>query len=166
MNRSKKEDLVQELRSNLDDASLMVIITASGLSVGEMTDLRFKMREQQAHFKVVKNTLAKIAVKDQPYCAIGNLFKGEASIAYSKDPIAAAKVLSEFIKTNEKVKILGGYLDGKTLISQEIDALSKLPSKDELRAKILATIMAPAQYIARIIKEPSASLVRVIKAKN
>lgn len=167
MNRMQKNDLVEKLRSHLDQASLMLVVNLSGLNVNDTTNLRTKMRANGAYLKVLKNTLALRAVKEQPYEGISDWFKGEASIAYSQDPVIAAKILCEFSeKENDKVQVLGGYLDGKLLQKSDLISLSKLPSKDELRAKLLATISAPAQKIAMVIKEPLASLARVVSAKQ
>ena len=122
------------------------------------------MRETGASYKVAKNTLTLIAVEGTPYAPISDMLTGPTALATSVDPVAAAKVVVEFAKTNDKLEIVGGAM-GETLLDVNgVKALAELPSLDELRAKIVGLIQAPASKIARTINEPGAQLARVIGA--
>lgn len=166
MNRAEKGSQITSLRQELEKASTIVVICPVGLTVDESTDLRRKMRAAGAQIKVVKNTLAKIAVKDSGLSELSGFLKGPTAIAYSADPVAAAKVCATFANGNDKVKLVGGMLNGKLMDAAGVDALAKLPSLDELRARIVGVITAPATKIARLLKEPGAGLARVLQAKS
>lgn len=166
MNRSHKEGQVEQLRSYLEGSSLVVVTRQVGLTVSEVTNLRRSMREAGADYKVFKNTLADIAVKGTKAEGISSYLQGPIALAMSKDPIAAAKASLAFANTNDRFQIVGGTLDGKTLSAQDVKALATLPSLDELRAKLLGLIMAPATKIACIVKEPAAQLARVTLARS
>ncbi len=165
MNRTEKHDVVSQMRDVLQNASLVLVTQQSGLTVDEVTGLRRSMRENQAEFKVLKNTLAQIAVKDTKLDGLTPMLKGPTALAYSADPIAAAKVVVKFANTNDKLKVIGGFLDGQILSEASVKALATLPSLDELRAKLVGLLQAPATKIARLAKEPGASVARVIAAK-
>lgn len=164
MDRSEKEQLVSSLRQGLAESSLVIVTQQKGLTVAEVSDLRRKMREVDAQYKVAKNTLARLAVVGTQNEGIDSMLSGPTALAYSKDPVAAAKVTIKFANSNEKLKIVGGALNGRLLNSQEIDALSKLPSMDELRAKMIAIISTPATRIAGILQAPAGQLARVFSA--
>lgn len=164
MDRSEKEQLVSSLRQGLAESSLVIVTQQKGLTVAEVSDLRRKMREVDAQYKVAKNTLARLAVAGTQNEGLDGMLSGPTALAYSKDPVAAAKVTIKFANSNEKLKIVGGALNGRLLNSQEIDALSKLPSLDELRAKMIAIISTPATRIAGILQAPAGQLARVFSA--
>lgn len=167
MNRSEKEDLVLQVREKLMQAKGIVITQQSGLTVAEVTDLRRKMREAGAEFKVMKNTLAKIAVKDTPMEGMISMLEGPTALAYSvSDAVSAAKIASKFANSNAKLKLVGGYLDGHILSAQDVDTIAKLPSLDELRSKLIAVICAPATKLAVLAKEPATRVARVIAARG
>ena len=164
MDRSQKADLVAELKSVFSETSVVVITRNLGLTVAQSTDLRLKMRDAGAQFKVAKNKLAVIALEGTRYGPIGDMLTGPTALATSIDPVAAAKVAVEFAKTNDKLEIVGGAM-GDTLLDVEgVKALAALPSLDELRAKVIGLIQAPATKIARTINEPGAQLARVFGA--
>lgn len=165
MNRTQKEESVAQLRSHLQASKLVVITRPEGLTVSETTDLRFQMKSCAADFKVIKNTLARLAVQDTEMQDLGDWFKGATALAYSDDPIAAAKISVQFSEKNEKLKIIGGFMDGKVLSAADVKALAKLPSKDELRAKLIALINAPATKLVTLFKEPAAQMARILSAK-
>jgi large subunit ribosomal protein L10 len=165
MNRTEKHDLVSQMRDVLQGASLVLVTQQSGLTVAEVTNLRRSMRENQAEFKVLKNTLAQIAVKDTALDGLTPLLKGPTALAYSADPIAAAKVIVKFANTNDKLKVVGGYLNGQLLSEASVKALATLPSLDELRGTLIGLIQAPATKLARLAKEPGACVARVLSAK-
>ena len=165
MDRSQKADLVAELKNVFNETSVVVITRNLGLSVAQSTDLRLKMRDAGAQFKVAKNRLAKIALEGTQYGSIGDMLTGPTALATSIDPVAAAKVAVEFAKTNDRLEIVGGAM-GETLLDLNgIKALAELPSLDQLRGTIVGLIQAPATKIAPIAKEPGGQLARVFAAK-
>jgi len=164
MDRSQKADLVDELKNVFTETSVVVITRNNGLSVAQSTDLRLKMRDAGAQYKVAKNRLALIALDGTRYSPIGDLLKGPTALATSTDPVAAAKVAVEFAKSNDKFEIVGGAMGDTVLDVNGIKALAALPSLDELRATIVGLIQAPASKIARTVNEPGAQLARVFGA--
>ena len=164
MDRSQKADLVAELKDVFSETSVVVITRNLGLSVAQSTELRLKMRDAGAQFKVAKNRLALIALDGTRYSPIGDLLKGPTALATSTDPVAAAKVAVEFAKTTDKFEIVGGAMGDTVLDVNGIKALASLPSLDELRATIVGLIQAPATKIARTVNEPGAQLARVFGA--
>ncbi|GAA4744869.1 50S ribosomal protein L10 [Sphingomonas daechungensis] len=164
MDRSQKADLVDELKNVFNETSVVVITRNNGLSVAQSTDLRLKMRDAGAQYKVAKNRLALIALDGTRYSPIGDLLKGPTALATSTDPVAAAKVAVDFAKTNDKFEIVGGAMGDTVLDVDGIKALAALPSLDELRAKLVGLIQAPASKIARTVNEPGAQLARVFGA--
>ena len=164
MDRSQKADLVDQLKHVFSETSVVVVTRNHGLSVDQSTDLRNKMRDAGAQFKVAKNRLALIALEGSRYKPIGDLMKGPTALATSTDPVAAAKVAVEFAKTNDKLEIVGGAMGDTVLDVNGIKALAALPSLDELRAKIVGLIQAPASKIARTVNEPGAQLARIFSA--
>ena len=164
MDRSQKADLVAELKNVFTETSVVVITRNLGLSVAQSTDLRLKMRDAGAQFKVAKNRLAKIALEGTKYGSIGDMLTGPTALATSIDPVAAAKVAVEFAKSNDRLEIVGGAM-GETLLDLNgIKALAELPSLDQLRGTIVGLIQAPATKIARTVNEPGAQLARVFGA--
>ncbi|HSR00944.1 MAG TPA: 50S ribosomal protein L10 [Sphingomicrobium sp.] len=164
MDRSQKADLVAELKEVLSETSVVVVTRNLGLSVAQSTELRLRMRDAGAQFKVAKNRLALIALEDTRYKPIGDLLKGPTALATSGDPIAAAKVAVDFAKTTDKFEIVGGAMGDTFLDANGIKALAELPSLDELRATLVGLIQAPASKIARTINEPGAQLARIFQA--
>ena len=164
MDRSQKADLVAELKDVFNETSVVVITRNLGLSVAQSTDLRLKMRDAGAQFKVAKNRLAKIALEGTKYGSIGDMLTGPTALATSIDPVAAAKVAVEFAKTNDRLEIVGGAMGDTLLDLNGIKALAALPSLDELRATLVGLIQAPASKIARTVNEPGAQLARVFGA--
>ena len=164
MDRSQKADLVDELKNVFNETSVVVVTRNNGLSVAQSTDLRLKMRDAGAQYKVAKNRLALIALDGTRYSPIGDLLKGPTALATSTDPVAAAKVAVEFAKSNDKFEIVGGAMGDTVLDVNGIKALAALPSLDELRATIVGLIQAPASKIARTVNEPGAQLARVFGA--
>jgi large subunit ribosomal protein L10 len=164
MDRSEKVNVVSSMQESLKASTLVVVTSQSGLTVTEVSDLRDRMRSSGARYKVLKNTLARIAVKGTQCEGITDLLNGPTALSFSQDPVAAARVVVEFSEKNEKIKVLGGCLGDKVLNANEVKALAKLPSLDELRAKILGVILAPASQIASIVQAPAAQLARVFSA--
>jgi large subunit ribosomal protein L10 len=164
MDRSQKADLVDQLKQVFTETSVVVVTRNLGLSVAQSTDLRLKMRDAGAQFKVAKNRLALIALEGSRYQPIGELLKGPTALATSTDPVAAAKIAVDFAKTTDKFEIVGGAMGDIMLDAAGIKALAALPSLDELRGTIIGLIQAPATKIARTISEPGAQLARVFGA--
>ena len=164
LDRSEKADLVAELKSVFSETSVVVITRNHGLTVAQSTDLRLKMRDAGAQYKVAKNRLALIALEETRYKPIGDLMKGPTALATSLDPVAAAKVAVDFAKTNDKLEIVGGAMGDTLLDVNGIRALAELPSLDELRARLVGLVLAPATKIARTVSEPGAQLARIFSA--
>jgi large subunit ribosomal protein L10 len=143
---------------------VIVVAHYAGLTVAQMTQFRRRMKAAGGKVKVAKNRLAKLALEGTEAAGIADLFKGPTVIAYSSDPVAAAKVSMAFAKDHDKLVILGGAMGRTVLDSQSVKALAELPSLDELRSRIIGMIQAPASKLARTIKEPSSGLARVIQA--
>ena len=164
MDRSQKADLVTELKQVFTETSVVVVTRNLGLTVAQSTDLRLKMRDAGAQFKVAKNRLALIALEGSKYSPIGDLLTGPTALATSIDPVAAAKVAVDFAKTNDRFEIVGGAMGDTILDVNGIRALAALPSLDQLRATIIGLVQAPATKIARTVSEPGAQLARVFGA--
>ena len=164
MDRAQKSELVEELNSTFAATGVVVVTLNKGMTVKQSTDLRNKMRDAGASYQVAKNRLAKIAIQGTPYASIGTMLTGPTGLAYSNDPVAAAKVAVDFAKTNDKFEIVGGAMGDTVLDVDGIKALAALPSLDELRAKLVGLIQAPASKIARTVNEPGAQLARVFGA--
>jgi large subunit ribosomal protein L10 len=164
VNRSEKAEAIAELNQTFKDATLVVITRQSGLTVQEVTDLRRKVRAAGASYKVAKNRLTLRALEGTAFTALGPLFTGPTAIAYSKDPVAAAKVVSAFAKDNEKLTIVGGALGENTLDVAGVQALATLPSLDALRGKIIGLLQAPATKVAGVLVAPAGQVARVFSA--
>ena len=164
MDRAQKPVVVEELNRVFGEVNVVVVTRNLGLTVAQSTALRLKMRDAGATYKVTKNSLAKIATKGTVYESISDLLTGPVALASSIDPVAAAKVVVEFAKTNDKLEIVGGAM-GETLLDVNgVKALAELPSLDELRAKIIGLVQAPAQKLASVTQAPASQLARVFKA--
>ncbi len=164
MDRSQKTESVAELNAVFNEAGVVVVTRNLGLSVAQSTDLRAKMREAGASYKVAKNRLASLALKDTDYAGIEDFLTGPTALAYSEDPVAAAKAAVEFAKTNDRLEIVGGSMGAQVLDEAGVRSLASMPSLDELRGTIVGLINAPATKIARVVNEPAAKLARVFGA--
>jgi len=150
MDRNQKKELVANLAKTLTETQVVVITRNHGLTVAQVSDLRSRMRGAGAQFKVTKNRLARIALTGTPYQDIGDLLVGPVGLATSADPVAAAKIAIEFAKTNDKFEIVGGAMAGQLLDVNGVKALAELPSLDELRAKLVGLLLAPATKVAQL----------------
>ena len=166
MDRSQKEELVSQMRGTLQQAASVIVARQTGVTVAEATPLRRDMRGAGAEFKVLKNTLAQIAVKGTSLEGINPYLEGPTAIGYSKDPVAAARVLSKFAEKNDRLSIVGGFLDGQVLDAQAVKDLANLPSLNELRAKIIGVISAPATKLAVLSKEPARRVAYLLAARS
>jgi large subunit ribosomal protein L10 len=164
VDRAEKAQLVSTLNEVFAKTSVVVVAHYSGLSVADMQKLRAQMKQAGATVKVAKNRLAKIALEGTDVASISDLMQGPTLIAYSSDPVAAPKVAVDFAKAHDKLVILGGAM-GKTALNPDgVKALATMPSLDELRAKLVGLIQAPATKLAQLANAPAAKLARVFGA--
>ena len=164
MDRARKEQLVTELTQSFEDAALVVVTQQSGMTVAESTDLRGRMREAGAGYKVTKNRLAKLALAGTTYDQISDLFNGPTAIAFSADPVAAARVAVNYSKENDKLVVIGGAMGDTLLDEGAVKALASLPSLDELRGKLVGMLNTPATRVAGVLQAPAGQVARVIGA--
>lgn len=165
MDRAAKRELIDRLHTVFDDAGVVVVAHNTGMVAAQSAEFRRVVKDAGGSVKVAKNKLVQLAIKDTATADISDLLKGPVVLAYSKDPIAAAKAAIAYAKVNDKLVILGGAM-GKTILDAKgVKALAELPSLDELRATLIGILNAPATKIARTIKEPGGQLARVIQAK-
>ena len=164
MDRAEKAELVTALNASLASVGVVVVTRNLGMTVAQSTDLRTRMRDAGASYKVTKNNLAKLAVAGTPYAPIASMLTGPTAFATSADPVAAAKVAVEFAKTVDKFEIVGGAMGDTLLDVAGVQGLATLPSLDELRAKILGLVQAPATKIVQIIQAPGGQIARVLAA--
>lgn len=165
MERAQKQQIVEDLRQVFDGATAVVVTRYLGLTVAESTALRGEMREAGATFRVTKNRFARIALDGTPYAALADMFSGQAAIAFSENPVAAAKVAVEFARKNQKLVIVGGGLREKVLDAAGVKALASLPSLDRLRAILIGLVQAPATKVAGVLQAPAGQLARVLNAR-
>jgi large subunit ribosomal protein L10 len=164
MDRTQKSEVVTTLNATFAEIGVVVVTRNLGLTVAQSTVLRQKMRDAGAQYKVTKNRLAKIALNGTQYDQLGTLLTGPVALATSHDPVAAAKVVVEFAKTNDKLEIVGGAMGAMLLDAEGVKALASMPSLDELRAKIVGLVQAPATKVATVLQAPAAQLARVFNA--
>ena len=164
MDRAEKEQLVAKLNAVFSETSVVVITRNLGLTVAQVNDLRGRMRGVGAQFKVSKNKLARIALEGTDYSAISDMLVGPVALATSTDPVAAAKAAVDFAKTTDKFEIVGGSMGSQLLDVNGVKALAALPSLDELRAKIIGLVNAPATKLAQLANAPAGKLARVFAA--
>jgi large subunit ribosomal protein L10 len=164
MDRAQKAAAVADLKQTFSEVGVVVVTRNLGLTVAQSTQLRTKMREAGATYKVSKNKLARIALDGTDYLSLGDMLTGPVGLASSIDPVAAAKVVVDFAKTNDRLEIVGGAMGATALNVEGVKALATMPSLDELRAKIVGLIQAPAQKLASITQAPAGQLARVFGA--
>lgn len=164
MDRAQKAEAVQGLNETFSATESVVVTQNMGLTATQTSELRVRMRQAGVDFKVSKNRLVLRAIKGTRYEGIGPMLKGPVGIATSKDPVAAAKVAATFAKDNEKLVIVGGAIGDKLLDFAGVDALSKLPSLNEIRATLVAMLQTPATRLAVLSQAPASQLARVLKA--
>jgi large subunit ribosomal protein L10 len=164
VDRSQKKKLVDSLHDVLSKTELVVVTQQSGMTVAEVTTLRRQMRAAGANFKVTKNRLARRALEGTKFAQLAPLFKGPTAVAYSTDPVAAAKVAVGYANANEKLTIVGGAMGETLLDSNGVKALATLPSLNELRGKLVGLLQTPATRIAQVLLAPAGQLARVVGA--
>ncbi len=164
MDRGEKAAAVAELKQTFSEVGVVVVTRNLGMTVAQSTILRNRMREAGAAYKVSKNKLARIALDGTDYLSLGDMLTGPVGLASSVDPVAAARVVVEFAKTTDKFEIVGGAMGATALDEAGVKALATLPSLDELRAKIVGLLVAPATKLATIAQAPAAQIARVLSA--
>ncbi len=164
MDRSQKTEAVAQLNAVFNEVGVVVVTRNLGLTVAQSTDLRAKIGDAGASYKVAKNRLAKLALKDTQYEGLEDFLSGPTALAWSTDPVAAAKAAVDFAKTNDRLEIVGGSMGGQLLDEAGVKALASLPSLDELRSKLVSLMNAPATKIAQVVNAPAAKLARVFGA--
>ena len=162
MDRAQKEKVVEELGQVFESSGVVVVAHYAGLTVAEMQDLRGRMRAVGGSVRVAKNKLAKIALQGKPCASIGKLLTGMTVLAYSEDPVAAAKVVDDFVKTNKKLEILGGAMGSAFLTPDGVKAVASMPSREELIAQVVACIGAPASQLAGAIGAPGSNIAGIL----
>ena len=165
MDRAAKEKVVSDLTKKFDEANFFILTHNNGLSVHEITILRDKLREVGSTFKVIKNSLAKIAINDTEIKELSDYFSGPLAIVFSEELTSQPKIISDFAKDNENLSVVGGYMDGEIIDKETISKLASLPSLDTLRAKIIGSLTSSASKIAVIINKPGGQIAQVLSAK-
>ena len=165
MLKAEKQNFVKEFNSVIKDKNFLVIAHYKGLTVSEISDLRNQIREKNAFFKVAKNTLARRAIKETNFEKLDKFFVGPTSIAFSDDPVGTSKVMIDYSKENENLKVIAGVMGDKELTIDEIKKLASLPSMDALRAKILGLLVSVQTKIVYSLKDSQSKVVRVISNK-
>ena len=164
MDRAQKQQLTASLHQDLADTVCVVVTHQTGLSVAEVTLLRQQMRSAGARYRVTKNRLMRRALEGTEFEGLAPLFTGPTAIAFSHDPVAAAKAAVAYANRNNKLTIVGGGLQGQVLDEAAVKALATLPSLDELRGNIIGLLNAPATKLAALLQTPAGQLARVLAA--
>ena len=164
LKQKEKKAIVAEVSAHVASAQAIIMAEYRGMEVGQMTQLRAKAREAGIYFRVVKNSLVRRAVKDTPYAALADHMVGPLAYGISSDPVAAAKVLHEFSRDNEKLVIKVGAMSGKIMFLEDVRALATLPSREELLSKLLGTMQAPIATFVRTLNEVPSKFVRGLAA--
>ena len=162
MDRAQKEGVVEQLGRIFTDSGVVVVAHYEGLSVAEMTDFRLRLKQAGGGVRVAKNKLAKIALQGTPGESMGNLLKGMTVLAYSEDPVAAAKAVDDFTKTNRKLVVLGGAMGATPLDEAGVKAVAQMPSREELIASVVACIGAPAGNLVAAIGAPASEIAAIL----
>ena len=166
MQKAEKQEFVKNFNETLKEKEFLLVAHYKGLTVSEISSLRQKIKSANSIFKVAKNTLAKRALKNTDFEVLDKFFVGPTSIAYSDDPVSTSKVMVDFAKENENLKILGGAMSGKELNIDEIKNLASLPSMDALRAKIVGLLLASQRSLVSIFQANQSNLIRLVTNKN
>ena len=158
MSKEAKKNYVEEMKKNFTDNESVMIAQYQGLNVNELDALRKELRDKGILFKITKNRITKIAIKETPVKELEKYFIGPTAAALSSDPITAAKIMTKFAKSHNKLKIIAGFMDGKVLDQKEVSIIATLPSLEEARAKIVGILRSPAQKIASILLAPASKI--------
>jgi len=166
MNKESKKNYIEEMKKNFSSNEAVMIAQYQGLNVKELDLLRKELREKGILFKITKNKITKIALKDSPVKELEKYFTGPTAAAMSSDPITTAKILTKFAKSHSKLKIVAGFMDGKVLDEKEVAIIATLPSLEEARAQIVGILAAPAQKLLSILLAPGSKIANLARAKS
>ena len=166
MSKEAKKNYVEEMKKNFSSNESVMIAQYQGLNVNELDELRKQLREKGILFKITKNRITKIAIKETSKKDLEKYFTGPTAAAISSDPISTAKILAKFAKSHDKLKIVAGFMDGKVLDKNEVAIIATLPTLDEARAKIVGILTSPAQKILSILLAPGSKIANLARAKS
>ena len=166
MNKQIKKNYIEEMKKVFSSNESVMVAQYQGLNVTELDDLRKQLRDKGILFKVTKNRITKIAIKDTPVKDLEKFFTGPTAAAMSSDPITTAKILTKFAKSHNKLKIVAGFMDGKVLDDKEVAIIATLPSLEEARAKIVGILATPAQKLVSILLAPGSKIANLARAKS
>ena len=166
MNKENKKNYIKEMKKAFSSSEAVMIAQYQGLNVKELDSLRKELREKGVIFKITKNRITKIAIKDSPCKDLEKYFTGPTAAAMSSDPITSAKILTKFAKSHSKLKIVAGFMDGKVLDQKEVAIIATLPSLEEARAKIVGILATPAQKLVSILLAPGSKIANLARAKS
>jgi large subunit ribosomal protein L10 len=166
MNKESKKNYIEEMKKNFSTSESVMIAQYQGLNVTELDELRKQLREKGILFKVTKNRITKIAIKDTPVKDLEKYYTGPTATALSSDAIMTAKILTKFAKSHNKLKIIAGFMDGKVLDDKEVAIIATLPSLEEARAKIVGILASPAQKLVSILLAPASKIAILARAKS
>ena len=166
MSKTAKKNYIEEMKKNFSSNESVMIAQYQGLNVNELDELRKELREKGILFKVTKNRITKIAIKETPIKDLEKYFTGPTAAAISSDPISTAKILTKFAKSHDKLKIVAGFMDGKVLDQNEVAKIATLPTLDEASAKIVGILTSPAQKIVSILLAPGSKIANLTRAKS
>tara|TARA_A100001011_G_scaffold138258_1_gene145945 strand:- start:366 stop:878 length:513 start_codon:yes stop_codon:yes gene_type:complete len=166
MSKIAKKNYVEEMKKNFTSNDSVMIAQYQGLNVNELDELRKELRDKGILFKITKNRITKIAIKDTPVKDLEKYFTGPTAAAISSDPISTAKILTKFAKSHDKLKIVAGFMDGKVLDQKEVAIIATLPSLEEARAKIVGILASPAQKLVSILLAPGSKIAILTRAKS
>ena len=166
MNKNKKKTYIEEMKTFFKKTNSILVTHYQGLTVKQIDELRSEMRKHGILFKITKNKITKLALEGSKFKKLENLFSGPTAVAFSKDAITSAKILSKFAKRNSNLKIIGGIMEEEPLSVQDVEKIATLPTLEEARAKIICILCAPAQKIMRILLEPGSKIAILALAKS
>ena len=167
MNRAQKEEMVASIRSDLETAKSVILASHMGIDVNTVNELRADFRANDVTYRVVKNTLAKLALRDTEMEVIADMFSGPTAIAYSaEDAVSPAKVIKEFAKEHDAYEVRGGFLDGKALDTEGVNQLADMPTKDEMRAQVLRLFKEVPTKFVRVLNAAPSDFVQVLSARK
>ena len=166
MNKASKKNYIEEMKKVFSSSEAVMIAQYQGLNVKELDSLRKELREKGILFKITKNRITKIALKDSPCKDLEKYFKGPTAAAMSSDPITSAKILTKFAKTNSNLKIIGGIMEEEPLSLEDVAKIATLPTLDEARANIVGILTTPAKKIMSILLAPGSKIANLARAKS
>jgi large subunit ribosomal protein L10 len=164
LNLKQKQDLVAEVSAQVANAQTVVIAEYRNLTVADMTELRRRARGAGIYLRVVKNTLARRAVADTPFSKLADQMVGPLAYGISTDPVSAAKVLSDYAKSNDKLVIKGGAMANQLMSPKDVSSLASMPSREQLLAQLMGTMLAPVAKFVQTLNEVPGKFVRTLAA--